>query len=108
MKTHQEIDKRSLKLAQEIVNKIEKYSLYNEIQKAVLRCEKWYNMHGLDSIKEWLNILGKPWKEIKKVLLDKSENGRRLRQSNPFCGVLSNKERWDIYRRFKNSEKRAS
>ena len=108
MKTHQAVDRRSLLLAQEIVKKIEKCSLYDEIDRAISRCERWYNIHKLESIKEWLNILDKPWDEIKKVLLDQSENGQRLRQSNPFCGVLTNKERWSIYRRFKKDEKRAS
>lgn len=108
MRTHQDIDRRSLALAYEIVNKIEKYSLYNEIEKAVKRCKRWYKIHKLEAIKEWLKILKKPWKEIKILLLAQSENGRRLRQNNPFCGVLTNKERWNIYRKYRENEKRAS
>jgi hypothetical protein len=108
METHQKVDKRSFILAQAIADKIEKHSLYDEIEKAKQRCIKWYNVHKLVSIKEWINILKKPWAEIKTALLEKSEAGQRLRQNNPFCGVLSNKERWNIYRRFKESEKRAS
>jgi hypothetical protein len=30
-----------------------------------------------------------------------------LRQSSPFCGVLSVRERWDIYRRFNHEPKAA-
>ena len=32
------------------------------------------------------------------VLLDESEEGQRLRQSSPFCGILTPRERWAIYR----------
>ena len=43
-------------------------------------------------------ILERPWAEIRSILLDDSEEGRRLRQNDPFCGVLTPAERWDIYR----------
>ena len=32
------------------------------------------------------------------MLLEESESGQRLRQSTPFCGVLTPRERWAIYK----------
>jgi hypothetical protein len=45
-------------------------------------------------------ILHRPWREIREILLDESENGQRLRQNDPFCGILTPQERWAIYRAF--------
>ena len=39
-----------------------------------------------------------PWPEIGSILFDDSEEGRRLRQSDPFSGILTPAERWEIYR----------
>jgi hypothetical protein len=49
---------------------------------------------------EWSVIMTRPWEEIRTILLDESEEGQRLRQSDPFCGILSPEERWEIYRDF--------
>jgi len=38
------------------------------------------------------------------ILLDESEEGTRLRQIDPFCGILTPKERWEIYREAARSE----
>jgi hypothetical protein len=52
----------------------------------------------------WDTLLSRPWQEIKKSLLDLSEQGDRLRQNNPFCGVLTPQERWSIHRAFRHHE----
>jgi len=54
---------------------------------------------------EWMDVLKKPWSEVRSVLLDDSEKGRLLRQSNPFCGILTPRERWSIYQQFGVHEK---
>jgi len=40
------------------------------------------------------------WDAIRLFLLDPGEEGCRLRQSSPFCGILSARERPAIFRRF--------
>jgi hypothetical protein len=37
---------------------------------------------------------------VRAVLLDESDEGQRLRQSDPFCGILTPEERWKIYREY--------
>jgi hypothetical protein len=51
-------------------------------------------------------ILSRDWPEVRGILLDDSEEGRRMRQSDPFCGILTPAERWEIYREFRRDEAR--
>ncbi len=60
-------------------------------------CERWV-AQGIVSAREWLPLLERPWEEIRAILLDESDEGQRLRQTDPFCGILSPQERWEIYR----------
>lgn len=60
-------------------------------------CERWI-ARGNVSAREWRTILQRPWDEIRRVLLDESDEGQRLRQTDPFCGILTPEERWQIYR----------
>ena len=53
---------------------------------------------------QWNRILEEEWPAIRSVLLEESEKGAQLRQNNPFCGILSPRERWEIYRKFKQHE----
>jgi hypothetical protein len=45
-----------------------------------------------------MSILERPRPEIRRILLDESDEGQRLRQSDPFCGILTPEERWEFYR----------
>ena len=49
--------------------------------------------------REWVEILERPWAEIRKVLLDESDEGQRLRSSSPFAGIVTEDERWEIIAR---------
>jgi hypothetical protein len=62
-------------------------------------CRSWIEA-GNRPAQEWAAIIERPWEEIRRILLDESDEGQRLRQSDPFCGILSPKERWAIYREF--------
>ena len=100
LKTHRKIDLRSLHLANAIVDKIESDSTIHGQQKAIDNCERWLTTNPCSAIKEWREILNQPWSEVKIVLLDRSEDGNRLRQNNPFCGILTPRERWQIYKKW--------
>ena len=98
MKTHSQIDKRSLALATAIVEKIDQDPERRGLEKARTNCRRWYHTRAAPAVREWLEILDRPWEEIRALLLEDSEEGRRLRQSDPFCGILTPRERWAIYR----------
>ncbi len=102
MRTHQEIDRRSLALARAVVEIIDRDRERKGLLKARANCSRWYRESQAPAIAEWLEILKWDWPHVRKLLLDESDEGRRLRQSSPFCGVLSPRQRWDIYRHFQN------
>jgi hypothetical protein len=93
MRTHQQIDQRSLAMAKAIVARID-----NDPARAKATCQRWFRERPMPAVGEWLEILERPWEEIRALLLDESERGQRLRQSDPFCGILTPQERWEIYR----------
>jgi hypothetical protein len=100
MRTHEQIDQRSLALARAIAETIDLDPSRGGLERARMTCEHWRRQAPSPAVEEWSCILGMEWEAIRAVLLDPGERGRRLRQSSPFCGILSPRERWEIYRRF--------
>ena len=100
MRTHQDIDRRSLALARAVVAKVEADPGRRGLARAIVTCRRW-SEEGVPAAKEWMQILEtRDWAGIRGVLLDPAEEGCRLRQSSPFAGVLPPRERWAIYREF--------
>jgi hypothetical protein len=97
VKTHDDIDKRSLTMARRIVDKIDDDPAREGLDHARQVCARWLSKGNVPA-REWMVILQRPWPEIREILLDDSEEGTRLRQSDPFCGILTPIERWEIYR----------
>jgi len=52
-------------------------------------------------LREWQEILKRPWPEIAELITSMSEEATRLRSSSPFAGVLSPEERERIYAAFR-------
>lgn len=103
MKTHEAIDQRSLAMARRIVEKIDVDPRGLDHARDV--CTRWVERGNIPA-REWLTILERPWPEIRRILLSDSEESRRLRQSDPFCGILTPHERWEIYREAAQHEAR--
>lgn len=97
VRTHQQIDRRSLAMVQKIVAKIDADPDRRGLTHAKSVCERWV-AQGIVSAREWLTLLEKPWEDVRTILLDESDEGQRLRQTDPFCGILTPEERWAIYR----------
>jgi hypothetical protein len=97
VRTHQEIDRRSLEMVRQIVAKIDADPDRAGFQKAKSVCRRWVEQGNVPA-REWLAILERPWDEVRAILLDESDEGQRLRQSDPFVGILTPHERWTIYR----------
>ena len=103
MRTHRDIEDRSRAMMIAIVDKIEADPDKKGLQKARSVCEHWMEMHDNPYIKKWQDILNDRWENIKKILTEDSEEADSLRQCNPFCGILTPKERWNIYREFRKA-----
>lgn len=82
-----------------IVRKIDEDPDRRGLEHAREVCRRWVKAGNRPAM-EWARILERPWEGVRAVLLDESDEGQRLRQSDPFCGILSPHERWAIYREF--------
>lgn len=102
-RTHQQIDQRSLAMARVIVARIDRDPARAGLAKAKATCQRWFEQRPQPAVREWLEILSRPWEEVRAVLLDESEVGQRLRQSDPFCGILTPQERWEIYKAYRET-----
>lgn len=103
--THEQIDKRSMAMALAVVELVDGDPGRSGLVRARATCERWLREYGPDpNVAEWHGILKREWSEIRRVLLDPSEEGTRLRQNSPFAGVLPPRQRWDIYRRFRDGQ----
>jgi hypothetical protein len=105
VKTHDCIDRRSLTMARRIAATIDRDPTRQGLEHAREVCARWVEKGNVPA-KEWLAILQRPWPEIRSILLDDSEEGRRLWQNDPFCGILTPVERWEIYREAARNETR--
>jgi len=100
VRTHAGIDARSLAMARAVVAHIDADPRRGGLDRARATCRRWL-AQGVAAAAEWARMLdAAPWEEIRRILLDPSEAGRALRQNSPFCGILSPRERWAIYREF--------
>ena len=108
MRTHAGVDARSLALARAVAARIDADPNRAGLERARSVCRRWCDM-GVEPAREWMEILDrKEWPGIRDVLLDESDEGRRRRQNSPFCGILTPRERWTIYRRFRSHDARTA
>jgi hypothetical protein len=97
VRTHQQIDRRSLEMVRRIVAKIDADPERRGFDHAKSVCERWI-ARGDVSARDWRTILQQPWEEVRPILLQENDGSQRLRQTDPFCGILTPQERWEIYR----------
>jgi len=102
VRTHEEIDRRSLELARAVVERIDADPERSGLVRARENCARWLRTAPAPAIGEWARILEADWSVIRTVLLDEGAEGRRLRQSSPFTGILSPAERAEILRRHRH------
>jgi hypothetical protein len=96
---HFQIDERSLALHRAVARQIRKNPALLEVARKNL--ERWIQDGGMRSYwSEWKIILYSPLDEILSFLISNDERAKRLRQSSPFCGILTPQERWKIYESF--------
>jgi hypothetical protein len=96
---HKRIEERSLHLHKEIARRLQEDPQLLQIAKGNLI--RWMGRDGeIPAWREWSEILKCPLSEVLSVLVSRDERGMRLRQSSPFCGILTPKERWKICESF--------
>ena len=97
--THQQIEERSIFLHRAVAQRIREDPAVLEVARHNLR--RWIGQQGEQLYwTEWEKILEDPMEEILAFMVSPTEKARRLRQSSPFCGILTPQERWKIYESF--------
>ena len=99
---HRILEARSLSMHCKIAQKISRDPTLLEIPRRNL--ERWTKRaggHPPRYILEWERILSQSWPTVAEFITSGSEQAVRLRQSSPFAGVLSPRERKQIYDAFR-------
>ena len=92
--SHQWIDLINLEMCLTIARKVRRNPRLMRIPHANLR--RWRKVNrGLAAFhREWLKILEtNPWARVLEILTQDNDEGQRLRQGDPFVGILTEKER---------------
>ncbi|MBI4192293.1 MAG: hypothetical protein HY525_17360 [Betaproteobacteria bacterium] len=99
---HRIIEARSLAMHCLTAQKIERnLALLDQVRRTLAT---WRSRYGEDTpraLDEWEAILRRPWPEIAAFITDQGARAARLRQSTPFAGVLSPRERERVYAAFR-------
>lgn len=98
MNRHQLIEYRSLLLHRAIADKIRVSPGLMRIAYENIARWKGNNDFPQPYLDEWLAILDRGLEATLAFMCEDSEQARRLRQSSPFPGILTNHERWSILR----------
>jgi hypothetical protein len=101
-RTHEWIDQRSLALDEAVAKKLCQQP--ELLEKARLNLARWIHERQPTVpivLLEWQTILSEePIDNIIELLRSSGEEARRLRQSSPFCGILSVEERLSIFKHY--------
>ena|SRR5437879_6463641 len=104
MRSHEWIDQRSLALDRAVLEKLRTEPAL--LAKALATLEGWMQHRGetVPAVwQEWHGILTRrPLERIAELLAGTDETARRLRQSSPFCGILTPAERLAIFKDYES------
>jgi hypothetical protein len=104
MMGHQRIDERSLAFGRAIAARIADHpELVDQARRNVNRWLETCSPGVRPALHEWLAALNGPIEAVMALLTANDERATRLRQSNPFAGLLPEVERNRILREFQLS-----
>jgi hypothetical protein len=105
MKDHRLIEERSLAFDRLIAAKLRSQPAL--LEKARANLARWLETaspRAKADLHEWQRVLSGPLAELLVLLEATDEHASRLRQSSPFCGILTADERLGIIREFQKRE----
>ena len=105
MKDHRLVDQRSLAFDRLIAKKLRANPAL--VEKARINLARWLKASDPRSaldLAEWQRLLDGPFPELLAMLEATDERATRLRQSSPFCGILTPAERIAIIREYQKRE----
>ncbi|MFA7235834.1 MAG: hypothetical protein WC058_03130 [Phycisphaeraceae bacterium] len=109
MPDHQTIDERSLAFGRAIAAHVAADpQLIARARATVVRWLGVCSVRVQSTLRQWLTVLDGPPAGVIALLTGTDERAIRLRQSNPFAGVLPHQERNAILRRFDHHDATAA
>lgn len=94
MRTHKEIDERSLAMHRLVAEKIRNDpALFEKAKMTLTRWRTTVCTNSQPYLEEWESLMNRGMETCLAVAVEDSERARALRQSSPFAGILSNEER---------------
>ncbi len=108
-RTHAQLDRFSLRLHEEVAKFVRANPVV--LDRARANIARWKKQLGRSASRDldlWSKLLSGPLEEILSVMVARTEEGNRLRQSSPFCGILSQARRMEIFREVYERESRES
>ena len=109
MKDHRLIDERSLAFDRLIAAKLRGEPALVEKARAILgRWLETSSRRATPDLIEWQRVLDGPFEGLLALLEATDGRATRLRQSSPFCGILTTEERTGIIREFQKRESLAA
>ena len=109
MKDHRLIDERSLAFDRRIAAKLRSQpALLEKARGNVTRWLETCSAGAKPALLEWQRLLTGPYDELLALMEATDDRATRLRQSSPFCGLLTEEERLGIIREFQARESAAA
>jgi hypothetical protein len=100
--SHRLLEARSLAMHVVIAEKILRNpGLLEGARRNLQRWRAHYAEEWPDGLRQWDLILTRPFSQIASIMTELSERGAQLRQSSPFAGFLSPRERRRIHEAFR-------
>jgi hypothetical protein len=97
---HRKLEERSLALHRQIAQRIRRNpDLLTKVSERLSKdiSSGQFSASVTDAMQEWLDLLkSSSVDQVLELLVDERENASRLRQSTPFAGILTQKERRQI------------
>lgn len=101
MRTHQEIDQRSLALHVLVCAKIrDNPELFDSVKKTLARWKLTVSENSQPYIAQWQNLADEGLDACLAAAIENSERGAALRQASPFTKILTHQERFKALKDF--------
>ncbi len=109
MRTHQNLDLRSLQLHQQVAAKIRANpALLNKAQAILANWRTTTSPHSVVYLDEWKRVMDSGLDVCLALALDTGEHATAMRQSSPLACLLSNAERFAFLRQWKLQQQESS
>ena len=104
MRTHQEIDERTLAMHRLVVEKIRQDpDLFDKAQATLARWRQVVSINSQPYLHEWESLMNQGMEVCLAAAVEESEHATALRQSSPFAGLLTHRDRFTFLRAWRQA-----